>query len=333
MNVTDSILGAPAGLTGTPAISNGFRPLPLFHSPPDAAGSGGNQPGAGGGQQQQSGGGGGQQQQQQAGAGGGQQQHARFDPNATYDFGDGKPVKGSDYLAGFVPKTQYDQVQTNYQKGRDFLIAEATRLEGAWKQLQGQIKSRQQQQPGAQTSPLDKFKDAPIIDGNALSEAYQAMREGDIAPLQKLVQLQQQKITQLEKSMQQFGKGFGSISEQQQAAQHSSMVEGVIKSLGNGFDPANQLLRDLADDVYMSHDPNDQNLQREFPAMFKARIEGLRKLFREMDKAAIEQAKNTRRTFTRPGGNASPNGEVPYQHENGASLARRFFGQTAANQT
>lgn len=300
--------------------------FPLFYETPgDGTGGGGTGAGAGAGT-------GGDL------PGGGGDQTYRLSDDSLIDLGDGKPVKFSQYKSGYVPKADHDTLVTNYNKGREFLMGEAAKLERAWGQLLAKTGQRPGQQgpptqPGARPDPLANFRNLPIVDGKTLADAYEAMRSGDLQPMQQMLNQQTKIITALAKRLEQVQGSVGTLNEGRETQEHASRVDAALATLGEGFESKNSLLRDIADDVWLSHDPNDPNLAKEFPAMLKARIDGLRKLFREQDKASIEKAKNTRRVFTRPGGTVQPGKPARYQHESGTNLARRLFGETRGQHT
>lgn len=263
------------------------------------------------------------------GAGGGGAAPHKFDPGASYDFGDGKPVKGSDYMAKFMPVEKFNQ-------GRDFLMKEATRLENLYGKLlpngQRQAQTQQQQQNQQQQrrgNPMEKFENASVVDGKMLSEAYKAMSEGDIAPMTAALQKVAQVVASQQAKIQSLEKGYGSINEQHASTDYKRKLTGGVESLG--FSPemlkAHPILNDIAEDVYLSHDPRDPNLDKEFGPMLKARVDSMIKFVRALDKAKLEEARNQKRVFMRPGGNGTPGKEQGYKHENGTSLARRLFSE------
>lgn len=289
----------------------------FLHETPGSAGSGGGSTGQQGtGQPAPAGGGSG-------GAGGGS--FTKFDPNASYDFGDGKPVKGSDYLAGFMPKSQFES-------GREFLMKEAQRLETLYGKLIPNQRPPQNQPPPQnqkRPNPMDRFANQPVIDGRTLSDAYLAMQEGDIQPMTQALTQIAQVVKQQQDTINKLQKGYGSINEQTRTQDYGRKLSSGVEGLGYSPEVIKQhpILRELAEDVYLSHDPNDPNLDKEFGPLLKSRIDSMIKLVRALDKQKMDEAKTMRRTFTRPGGNAQPGQSSRYAHENGSTLARRLFGE------
>jgi hypothetical protein len=268
-------------------------------------------------------------------AGGGSSQPIRLSDDALVDLGDGKPVKFSDWKSGFVPKADHDSLTQRYSQGRDYLLGEAKKLEQGWQTLAGLLR---QQGHGAAGSgqandPLAKFRQMALVDGPALADAYEAMRTGDLQPMRDQLGKQQQLIAQLTQQVQGLRGGMGAIGERDSESSYQRQLDSTIQGLNlpglNANDPEIKphlpLLRDVVDDIYRSHDPNDPNYGREMPGIVRGRLEGLLKLATSIAKVKVAAAKSDKRRFLRPGGDAAPGQPRGYQHENGRQLARRFF--------
>lgn len=263
----------------------------------------------------------------------------RLSDDALVDLGDGKSVKYGDYKAGFVPRSDYDQLTTNYNRGRQFLVDEAAKLQQQWQTIeaQKQAASRAAQQQG-RPDPMAKFRDLPVVDGATLEQAYQALSEGDIGPMRQVIAQQQQQIQKVTAQLQKLTGATGSLTEQHFSQGFRSKLDRAIDGLAiEGLDfadpilkPHRAMLADLAEDVFRAYDDNDPNYEREMPAIFKTRVNGLIKLAQDLQKARVESGKRLKRTFTRPGGSATPSGPARYTHESGDQLARRLFAATDA---
>lgn len=261
---------------------------------------------------------------------GGAPSASRFDPDASYDFGDGKPVKGSEYLSRFMPKDQFE-------RGRDFLMKEAEKLEKLYGQfIRPQSQQQQQpQQPGKRPNPMDRFVDRAVIDGPALKEAYQAMAEGDIQPMHQALTQIAQVVKQQQQEIAKLRQGYGSINEQSATQDYQRKLNTSLDALG--YDAAtikaHPVLRDIAEDVYLSYDPKDPNLDKEYPGLLKQRLDGLEKFIRARDKQKMDDARNIKRTFTRPGSSTQPGQPSRYVHERGGDLARRLWQESHSPNT
>jgi hypothetical protein len=245
------------------------------------------------------------------------------------DFGDGKPVKYGEHKSGYMPKAQYD-------KGVEFLTNIAKTLDtqrGQNRQGQQQQQQQQQQRQQPQADPFADVWDAPIIDGPTMKKLYQQ----GLGPIAQAIRGLQAENAELKKNFKGVAGHVGTLAERTSSADYSTMLDGAITGLGlQGFDPKHEavaplmpFLREMAQDVFDSHDPNDKNYMKEMPGIFKSRVENMVKFVRAIDKARIDTAKSQRRTFTRPGGNATPGQQrTGYKHEDGNTLARRLFSST-----
>jgi len=107
-----------------------------------------------------------------------------------------------------------------------------------------------------------------------------------------------------------------------------SLYSSAITAIGEGYDPKNPILRELAADVFNSHDWAKGKAREEFPQKLKERIDGMVKLVRDMDKSRVEQRKKEPLKFLRPGGDGTPGGK-PREHklESNREIAARAFAQ------
>ena len=267
----------------------------------------------------------------------------RLSDDAMVDFGDGKSVKFGDWKNGYVPRGEFEGMQSRYTQGRDYLLGEAKRLETAWSTLAGMLQKQGHPTAGTgqSTDPLAKYKDLAIVDGNTLNEAYNAMREGDLKPMAQMLQNQQQVIEKLTTQVKGLSGSMGSVNEGHAEQAYQQTLNSAIQNLNiPGLDlaspeirPHAAMLREIAEDVYRSHDPNDPNYAREMPGILRSRLEGLLKLASAVGKVKVGQAKDEKRKFLRPGGNGSGSNGRPYQFENGRQLAARLFDGTNADAT
>lgn len=265
----------------------------------------------------------------------------RLSDEDLFDPGDGKPVKFGDWKKGYVPRGDLDSMSQRYSQGRDYLLSEAKRVEGAWTQLASVLRAQGHSQAGkgGPQDPIAKYKDLAVVDGNTLNEAYQALRDGDLKPMQQTLQQQQKVIESLMAQVKGLSGSVGSHNETNAEQSYQRSLESAIHNLNiPGLDlssaeikPHLDIVREIADDVYRSHDPNDPNYAREMPGILRTRMEGLLKLATAISKVKVTAAKDEKRRFMRPGGNASPSNGKPYQHENGRALARRFFDSMHAD--
>ena len=293
-------------------LRSGFNCIqaPLYDTPGGGAGGGGQAGGVGAGGEIGGGIGGGQ-----AGAGGGGTGGAatiRLTDDSLVDFGDGQPIRWSDARTSrYVPRDAYD-------RGVKFLEGEATKLEKAWEKYHaGAGPKPQQQPPAAKPDILDEIRDLSVIDGATATKLVRALREEGLGPLAQIVASMHTELTTLKKQLGTVGSMTGQMSEQNRSQSFELGITTVlggltgIKGLPDGIplDHADPFVRELAKDVYLSHDQNSWQ-RGEFEKMLKARIEGAIALTRALDKKAVDSAKEKRRKFFDPSkGSARPGGE------------------------
>lgn len=256
----------------------------------------------------------------------------RLADDALVDTGDGKPIKYGEYKSRFVPKADADALSARYDKGRTFLLEQAEKIEKAWQALQAKGQGQPQGQP--QVDPMARFRDMPVVDGSALYDAYKALNEGTITPIQQALIKQNTVLQAMAKRLDGLTGSVGSISEDRSSQQYESQLQHTIGNLGidglelshESLQPFQGLVRDIAEDVYRSYDNQDPNYAKEMPGIVKSRIEGLLKMANAINRRRVDLAKDQRRRFFVPGGQASPQGPAKYNYERGDQIARRLFG-------
>lgn len=298
-----------------------MKTLPFFFAPADGLGAGGSG-GTGGGQPAGQGGGSPAGGTGQPGAGG-SPSAIKLTDDMLVDPGDGSaPVPYGQYRQSrYMPVDQYN-------KGVEFLTNIAKTLDAQQRNGRQQPQRQQPQQP--QADPLDAIWSQPLIDGAALKQLYQQ----GLGPIARAIQQQQQVIQQLQQQLGKVGGHVGSVIERTSGEDYNRQLDSAISGLGlPGFDPNHEelkplmpFLREFAQDVFDSHDPNDKNYTREMPGIFKSRVENAIKFVRALDKVRIAQAKTQRRVFTRPGGQVTPGQPNKYKFENSREVASRLFG-------
>ena len=225
---------------------------------------------------------------------------------------EGKTLTWKQYReSNFAPKSELDNVRN--QTKAEF-TANLRKLAAQIQQQQQQ--HRQQSQP--RVDPLAGVRDLPIVDGKTLASLY----EQGLGPIAQAIQLLQKQNSTLGNELKQLKGGFGTIAKERNSQERSSRVTQAISSLGEGFDPKDDFLKDLALDLM---DAWEFEKPEEFPAMLKDRVERSLKFAKAYQKAQLEASK--KRIFTRPGGNASPNGPArPNQRLAPQQLADALFG-------
>lgn len=252
------------------------------------------------------------------------------------DFGDGKPIKWSEARTSrFMPKDQYDKgVQFLQQVAQSFDAQQQGRGRGnnghAGQQgnrgPNGQFQQQQQQQGGG--DPLAGIEDLAVVDGKTLAKIGRQIT----GPMGQLVTALATRMQALEQQFGTVSKTAGVLADNHSNQEFENFLTTSLKTVpeikGLGVIPAdNEVVREIAKDVYLSHDQNDPSLRREFPKMVEERVSKLFSLFTKMQKDAVEAAKEKRRQFFNPNrGAGQPQGQGAYVHKSGNQLAAEFFG-------
>lgn len=241
-----------------------------------AAGAGGTQPGAGG-------------------TGGGAAAPVALDDTTPITV-DGKTTTYGEYRKNFVSRSDFEGEQKKFSDFQNNLRALAAKI----KNNPNPNAAGNGQQP--RVDPFANFRGQPIVSGDDLAK----LAEQGFGQLAQRIDQQQKMVTGVMQKLQALEKGVGGVHERNAQGDFSKRVDSVITSLGEGFDPKNETLRSLAEDVYYSYDWKGNEAETEYPKIFKTRVDGFLKLARSMDQAKLKAAKEKR--FVRPGGNAQPGG-------------------------
>lgn len=290
--------------------------LPNF-LPPDAGGAGGTvDPGAGG-------------------AGGVEAPIYKLTDDARVDLGDGKAVSWKE-----ARESRYVE-KDRYERGVQYLQGEALRLEKAWADYHKGVGAKPQQAAPSKSDILDEIKDLSVVDGATVARIIKSLREDGLGPQATLLAQMWQKQQQMEKQLGSASKQASAASERDTNAQFETKITTALTSIagikglpdGVSVDGQNPTLREIAKDVYMSHDQNSWRAG-EFEKMLGQRLEGLIAFVRTLDAKAVEAARERRGKFLNPSrGGARPSGDAPYKHRNGSQMAEMLFGQLDGSRT
>ncbi len=238
------------------------------------------------------------------------------------------PVKYSDWQRGFVPLDQH-----NAQKSQA-VAAALKALVAANRQKQGRTQPQAQQ-------PVDPFGDVrglPVMSGDQVAALAERVQREGIQPLYEWAAKINQFLEQTNKRLQGTEQIAGSYAEQQQSKEFEGKIGNVLKTVAAELLPGidvsqHAVLNDLAQDVYLSYQPNDPNLEREYPTLLKSRIDGMMKLASALQAAKLQQARDQRRNFLKPGGQGQPSGQGGNPRLSHRDIARNIFAGDAAART
>ena len=212
------------------------------------------------------------------------------------------PVKYSDYIGGYVPRTELPTHQATAVQNFLKTVAAA----------KGRQQPKQQQQQQQRTAPPDMFADVrglPLIDGQSLAQLGERMQKEGIAPLYEWAGQVNNYLEGIAKKLQLSDKMTGSLVENRSQAEFTGKMQTAAQQLAKDMLPGvniaeHPVINEFVQDVYLSYDPNDPNLEREFPGLLKTRFEGILKIANALNHAKLTAAREQRRNFIRPGGQA-----------------------------
>lgn len=298
---------------------------PFFH--PDAA------PGSGGGSaagQQGSGGGtpAGGQGSGQGGTGTGTPAPLALSDDAmVIPPGSTTAVRYADYIKNnYVPTTVHTQWDALRQRGEAALIERARQLDERQAALNGGGASRRTQEP---PDPLADIEQLTVVDGKSLAGLYRHLDSQGLGPVRQAMQQMQETIKKMGERLDGTVRTTGALANQRTEAQFTARVDAALRALPAFSEikiPEAAELRELALDIWGSHEPNAE-LEAGFNGLLSARIDKLRKVFREMDRVESKQRLEVHR-LPPQGGRVTPTGQAP-RLENTKEIASRFFPQSA----
>lgn len=236
---------------------------------------------------------------------------------------DGKAVRYRDHVSStYMPRA-------DFERGRQFLLGEAQKLEKEWQRFQAGQGPRPRETRPSQQELIEEVEGMSVVDGKTLARLH---REG-YGPIAQQIVRQQQVITQLQTQMQNLSQRTGTLDDDYQNSQfethitkHLSAIP-EIAGLHGMVDAKDPFVRELAKDVWLSHDQSTWK-DADFQEAVRARIEAAVKMVRGMDRAYVDKQKEEKRQrFANPQrGAATPGGNTPYKHQNGSSIAKELFG-------
>lgn len=200
--------------------------------------------------------------------------------------GSDKPVKFSDHVRGF--QSQFTKASQEAARLKNELAAERqarTQLE------QAQRQASQQVQRGQNVDPYQALKALPYLSGNEAAAVVEniasQIRQRDLILLGTLQQMQQ---------MQEIVQRLNGNHVQ------TSWESKIQKVLADGGYPKEAL--DFAKEVYLAYEGDD--LDDEFPELFKTRWNQLQGIIKAQQEAAVKAARQGQFNLPGRGGNGSP---------------------------
>lgn len=261
--------------------------------------------------------------------------------DSLVDFGDGKPVKWSE--ASDPDKGRY-VTRDRFDRGVQYLNEEAQKLQKKWDDYHAGVGARPAKaEPAAAAAdddPMADIRDLSMVDGRSLEKLYKNLMSKGMGPLANVVAQMATRLQQLEGNVGKIGKTSGTLAERESAQEFEGLITKSFESIGDikglpegaALKSDNPFLRELAKDVYLSHDSASWKAG-EFSKTLNARITEMIGLVRSLDKSALESAKDKKRVWLRPGGAGTPSGNAPRKFQRGADIAKMFFGEAQGART
>lgn len=174
-----------------------------------------------------------------------------------------------------------------------------------------------QNQPAQEEDLAAQFEQLPYMNGQdaaklakAVMAKLQTTNQG-LAVRDKILMALAQKLDTLQK-------GYGTLSERDTQSQFNGKITKVLDDLGYGPE-----FKDIAEEIYLAYEGDD--LDTEFPSLFKNRIEQLNKAFQARSKAKIDSARSKGFSFPTKGGNGNANGKVNNANKSAKQMADELW--------
>lgn len=241
------------------------------------------------------------------------------------------PVKWGEHSKQYLTREQAQAQQAGWAKE---FVSGLAKVAGRGKgQGQGQAQP-QGQRTGPPADPFAQVRGLPLIDGQTLATLGERIQREGLGPLYEWAGKINPLLEQINGRLQSTERAAGSLVENRSRGEFESRMSAVVndtaKALFPGVDVSQHpVLSELAQDVFLSYDPNDPTLAKEFPGIFKQRVDGLLKLAAVVNQSKLEAARKQRRAFLRPGGNGQPSGQAQGNRMSHRDIAKNLFAADA----
>jgi len=153
-------------------------------------------------------------------------------------------------------------------------------------------------QPTTAEGMLDQLRKQAYVSGTTLADVVERIVNEGISPINQQLKQRDQALAQAYKDL----KSLREVVGQSQGKQAEKDLDARFVQLRQDTGlPDEEVINELLRDVYYSHEGDDLN--EKYPDMAKNRIEGLRKVFRNMDRQEAVKAKTSQ--FPSKGGESS----------------------------
>lgn len=192
-------------------------------------------------------------------------------------------------------------VQAEFTKKAQALADERRQFQGQQQQWQSQQAQQQQQmqqyqqqmqqhygQQGQQqqNQMLDQLRGMSYLDGPTAAQLMERIINEGITPLQQAVQQRDKALAHV---YQEYKALKGQVGQHTSKSAEAALSDKFAKARVEHSLPDEPWVNDYLQDVYYSHEGHD--LDAEYGNMVRARLDTMRKGFREMDRATAAKAK------------------------------------------
>jgi hypothetical protein len=190
-------------------------------------------------------------------------------------------------------RTQFDSDRRTWDSSR-------TSQETELKQLATQLLAMRNQgkQPAPGSGYLDQLGNKSYVSGREMAQLVRVIQEQGFGNVSKAIQDRDKVINQLYGHFLELGKKVETLSNHRTSADFDHKISGWLNEMGVPPEAA-----ELAKEVYLAYEGDD--LEQEFPAIFKGRWDQLQSLYRAMDKRKVEEARKLS-AFPGKGGGGVP---------------------------
>lgn len=245
-------------------------------------------------------------------------QPANTDPNASTPLsladdsvvaipGQNKPVKFGEWYRGIQGShTKATQERAELQRRIEAIERERQqeRAELARYRSVNQPPSPQQQRQQQAAAIKAKIAKLPYLTGTEATEMYESI-VNDLGQRDDYSQRQTMAVRLLAQELQKIQAAVGELRGSAQQSGLKSRLASIRQEIGapEGFE-------EVLEEIYLGYEPGEQ-LDREFPAIAKARWEKIQQAVRAADKAALDSQRSNR--FTPPkGGLGTPSKSLDF---------------------
>lgn len=213
-----------------------------------------------------------------------------------------EPVKYSDYIKGFVPKSDFTRAQqakaAELQRSQETLRDREQRLEALTRQQTGNASAQQ----NPVNDLIKSLESKPYLSGAEAGGLVKQLWEGGIVKLAGAITQRDEIIKLMYNKLMSIDGNVGTMRTASQEQALQTRFNAVKTQLDLPDTPE---IDEFLMDVYYSHEGED--LDQEFPNMVKNRWDSLQKLQRTLDQKRVQSARQTvLAPGGRRGGNATP---------------------------